>query len=493
MMEANDDWRSALELAYQAMLARRTWEAIAHASKALELAPNEGKCYDIFASALVELSPSAAEEPYRTAVRLLPDSWSVKCRLARCLKLQGKFNEARDLYLSTPIVAMAEKSCAWALTEYADMMEQAGDDVEALYLWEVVQYVDGWQHDAIVRIAAIKQRQGRTNAARRLLDKANYLTPEGYLAAGRVYDAMGDHTKAWHHFKKGKLHARGRGEKYDSEVVRDMFDKLRAFPWESIKPAPYSNGKPQPYFITGFMRSGTTLAEQIVSTLPSVHAGGELQVLPHTLTCAASLLGKEPTDNVLSALEGSDLRVLRDFYIDETIHTVAPPDGTRFVTDKMPLNEIYAPLMSALFPKSPIIRMLRHPLDVIVSNMSHSASHGQKCSTKLETLALHYWRVHSLLEFYEQELGVSVHNIPYEDLVELPQAIQPYLARLAGEMIDGIIDHTQNTKVALTPSHEQVKLPLYKASIGRWKHYRNHLQPAVEILKPILDEMQYEY
>lgn len=133
--------------------------------------------------------------------------------------------------------------------------------------------------------------------------------------------------------------------------------------------------------------------------------------------------------------------------------------------------------------------MIRHPLDVMVSAFSHHANHGHYCALRLETLALHYKRVEWLYDGHPLTF-----NLPYEHLIAKGiENIYKDPFQLVGLDRKDAIPHTQNTRVPLTPSHEQVKQPLYTTSIGRWKNYRRQLQPAIDILGPTIERLGYSY
>ncbi len=133
---------------------------------------------------------------------------------------------------------------------------------------------------------------------------------------------------------------------------------------------------PQPIFIIGFPRSGTTLVEQTLASHPSIAAGDELPIIGTLAPRMQSLLGAPfAYPMALSELwlgdRAGQINSLRDLYLNEAAQMGAVDSSKRWFTDKMPLNETHLGLIHLLFPKSPIIHLVRHPLDVVLSVFSN--------------------------------------------------------------------------------------------------------------------------
>jgi tetratricopeptide (TPR) repeat protein len=475
-----NNFEASIELAHMLLNEGRCWEAVAFANNATEVRPSDPKGWDLLGTAITEMSPVAGEEHLGRAMALTPllnQAWPLKCRLAKNLKRQGRFAEARALYQSTPIVSSPHKNGLWALREWAELEEMDGRSEDAIRLLRLMWEIDPSDSDPLVFMARIRLRDG-DEILPNFLYSNRKLSAYAMSEKGKIFDTLGLYKEAWDCFEEGKRLAReATGAEYQDAEVAALFQRLRDFRWDKVQPAATAPG-PQPIFVTGFMRSGTTLAEQILTSHPAIAPGGELQAINNALAFA------EGGDFLAAIAEAfSGVTGLRDFYLDEARRSCRP-SGPWF-TDKMPLNEVYIPLIRLMFPKSPIIRMVRHPLDVMVSAFSHHATHGNNCSFRLETLALHFKRVADLTDFP----GYGSFEMSYEDLVE-GNTIEMF--KWCGLSADDAIDHTKNTRIPLTPSHEQVKRPLYTTSIGRWKNYRRQLQPAIDILQPVIERWGYE-
>jgi hypothetical protein len=184
--------------------------------------------------------------------------------------------------------------------------------------------------------------------------------------------------------------------------------------------------------------------------------------------------------------------VLRDTYLQKAeLWGVVNPGSTWF-TDKMPLNEMHLGLISLMFPRSPLIHIVRHPLDVVVSVYSHHLTHGYFCAYALETIAQHYALVMDLVRHYRSEMALRYLPIRYEDMVADMTGSVRRMLDFIGESFDArCVNFHDNPRLPQTPSYAQVKRKVYEQSRFRYRHYRKHLEPVIPILKPVIDRLGY--
>jgi hypothetical protein len=183
---------------------------------------------------------------------------------------------------------------------------------------------------------------------------------------------------------------------------------------------------------------------------------------------------------------------LRDYYLQRARQSGVMEPGARWFTDKMPLNETHLGLIAMLFPASPIIHVVRHPMDVVLSVFSNQLTHGFYCAYDLESAARHYALIADLIAHYRGEAALRYLPIRYEDIVDDQEgAIRRMLDFIGEDFDENCLHFHQNTRYARTASYAQVTEKLYDRSRYRHRHYVKQMAPIVPILKPALDRLGY--
>jgi hypothetical protein len=187
-----------------------------------------------------------------------------------------------------------------------------------------------------------------------------------------------------------------------------------------------------------------------------------------------------------------DLDILRDIYLHKVKRFGIAPELGGWFTDKMTLNETNLGLISLLFPKSPLLHVVRHPLDVMVSVFSHPLKIGYNCAGSLENIARHYVLVMDLVEHYLQEFSPRYLRVRYEDMV-LNQAasVRRIFHFIDEEFEPRCLAFDKNPRFARTFSYSQVTEPLYERSLYRYKNYIKQLTPIIPILETTIQRMGY--
>jgi hypothetical protein len=288
---------------------------------------------------------------------------------------------------------------------------------------------------------------------------------------------------------------------YLDDAAQQQIDRLRTFftggRLRLVPRAGVRSDTPQPIFILGFPRSGTTLVEQTLSAHPKIAAGDELPLI-HEITAIMPRMLASPLGypEALAELWMGDQREgldnLRDYYLQKVRQMGVLRDGATRFTDKMPLNETHLGLIALLFPEAPLIHVLRHPLDVMVSAFSNAFTHGFYCASDLVTAATHYVRVMDLVQHYRGEMTLRYLPIRYEDMVADQQGSVRAVLAFIGEPFDkACLTFHKNRRYARTASYAQVTEPLYERSVYRHRHYLKHLEPVLPILQPVIKRLGY--
>ena len=351
--------------------------------------------------------------------------------------------------------------------------------------------------------ARIEMNRKNETEALAIIESAPALNGDGQLARGRLYDRLGRYDDAWRDFVEGKakLAAQGGGLTYQTEAVEAFFGRLARFfvkanlehlPRASVRP-----DVPQPIFVMGFPRSGTTLIEQVLASHPSVRAGGELAFAAELRRLANHLFpGPEPFPVNLAQAFTADHRyaatVFRDYYFARAEAAGLLEPGKSWFVDKMPFNEVWLPLIAMAFPHAKVVRVVRHPLDVCVSVMSNNLTHGFNCGFRIEDTVHHLAAVFDLVEHYRRELGNGEHLLRYESFVANQEDETRRLLAYVGLPFDErCLQFHENRRHARTPSYAQVSEPLNDRSIGRHRHYARQLAPFLPRLAPIMGAYEH--
>jgi Flp pilus assembly protein TadD len=481
-----------------------------HARTAVRLAPADAGSHNLLGMILTEAQrPQIGEFHYRRVLELSgARDPIVLANLAWNLRNQGRITEARGLYEESAEAApnVFQTLLGWAQLEEADRNFPAA----------------GSRLDRAARIrpddpglrmarATLLSRQGNHASALAELDisgeeKAGCASaapnPNTLLQKGRILDRLGRYDEAFACFAEGKRQARElTGKSYFDREARDIVERLRQFfvsgRLRLMPRAQTREDSAQPIFILGFPRSGTTLAEQALSGHPRISAGDELPFVNELSEAIPRLFGSPlPYPEALAELWMGDnrrgLETLRDMYLQKAeMRGIVAPDRAWF-TDKMPLNETHVGLISLMFPRSPLIHVLRHPLDVVLSVFSHHLTHGYFCAYALETIAQHYVLTMDLVQHYRAQMTLRYLPVRYEDMIDDMSGSVRRMLTFVGETFDErCVRFQDNRRLPLTPSYAQVTEGLYDRSRFRYRRYLRQLESVTAILRPVMDRLGY--
>jgi tetratricopeptide (TPR) repeat protein len=444
----------------------------------------------------------AAEFHNRRALELAGPHPQILVNLGLTLYNQGRIDEALPALLEAhklqPGVAQIMAHISRAYEAKRDMT-QAG-----MWLERAEALGKHTGEDFTLLRALYLRNADQPQQALDLIDASrDQMAAPALLERAVLLDKLGRHGEAMQGFVTAKARlAQDMGVRYDAAKVTTEFSALKGFFTEEtlarLPKAGLRKDTPQPIFILGFPRSGTTLMEQMLTAHPDVSAGGELPFVHEWQKLIDDLLpGDQPFPQRLSQSLAADFHhipgVLRDYYLGraETYGLLA--ENKRFFTDKMPLNDVHLPLIRLAFPHSTVIRMVRHPLDVALSILSHNLTHGYNSGYRLETIIAHMMAMHDLTTHYDAALGQPALDLRYEDFVADQKG---HTLRVLGHIGLGFHEATlrfhANQRHAPTPSYAQVSKPLNDRSIGRWKPYERFFAPFMNQIGPVIESLGYE-
>lgn len=293
-------------------------------------------------------------------------------------------------------------------------------------------------------------------------------------ALGKYCDDVGEFDAAFEHHRRGHELARRSRPPYDRAATTARVTRtLAAFDGAALAALrPAGLASERPVFVFGMPRSGTTLAEQILASHPQVHGAGE--VLFWQFAADAELVSRPEERAATVAALGR-----------QYLASFAPlrASATR-VIDKLPSNFKNLGLIHAALPAARFIHLERHPLDTCLSIYFQGFSAAHAYATDLTDLAHYYREYRRLMAHWRASLPPHLLlEIRYESLVDDPEFwTRRMLAHLGLSWDPRCLEFHRTERLVLTASNWQVRQPIGKASIGRWRHYARHLEPLRQAL-----------
>jgi tetratricopeptide (TPR) repeat protein len=482
-------------------------EAEVQARNAVRIAPADPQSHNLMGMILTEANrPQFGEYHYRRALELLGQRQPILlANLAWNLKNQGKMAEARALYEESTALdpAVLQTLLGWARMEETDR-----DFARADALLDQAERLAPDNQSVLLHRAVIRGRTKHYDEALTILDRIERQSQGGGLGTnellekGRLLDKMGRFDEAFAAFAAGKRKSvELSGTVYMADHATQLVGRLKNYFTAGrlrIVPRakPVESG-PRPLFIVGFPRSGTTMVEQTLSAHPRISAGDELSFVNDITSLMPRMLNSplaypEALADLWMGDQREGLDNLRDYYQQRVRQLGIVEPGAAWFTDKMPLNETHLGLIALMFPEAPIVHVLRHPLDIVLSVFSNHLTHGFYCANALETIAQHYVLVMDLVEHYRREMSLKYLPVRYEDIVDDQETHVRRMLAFVGVGFDKrCLKFHDNKRYARTASYAQVTEKLYDSSRYRYRHYLKHLRPVIPMLEPVIMRLGY--
>lgn len=502
--------------------AQQLKEAVASYQKALQFLPNFPECLNSLGAALDELGNSVeAIRCFKEALRLAPRYVAAHINLAKSLRANGELYEAQAQYHRA--MEVGGRNAKFYL-EIGDIWVELQDYEKAASSYQEVLKIDPDNARAFNGMGNCEQLAGHRELAEQYLEqsiKLNSLvvTPYFHLAnnkkavsaedplIGRIKDKLNEASvkgeqEAVLQFALAKLlddcreyeQSFGYLQSANKTVfgIADYSISIEAAKFENIKRVydellfqryeKVGSASEQPVFIVGMPRSGTTLTEQIISSHPQVSGAGELRLINIIENRLASRLNAAYPDCV-TELDGGILSEEAKWYLDG-LKLFTGQGEFRKITDKMPHNFLRLGLIHLLFPNAKIIHCRRDPMDNCLSlyfQMFGSKRH--RYCYDLEVLGNYYKLYQSLMQHWREVLPTSMMEVDYEAIVADPEGKSRQLIDFVGlKWDDACLTPHQQSRTVKTASQWQVRQPIYKSSVQRWKNYEAFLDPLKQAL-----------
>jgi tetratricopeptide (TPR) repeat protein len=436
------------------------------------------------AEALLEADRAAAAEPGNPGIRNLQ---------AVLLGRVGEFARANGIFADM-LASHPQQPRTWV--NYGNSLAAAGrqEDAIAAYRKSIQLQPDlgeAWWSLANLKtfrfttseIEAMRHALGRSDLARE--DRLHF-----EFALGKALEDAGDAAGSFTHYEAGNRLHRATA-RYDASEVTTHVRRSKELLTPQFFAGRSGQGHPapDPIFIVGLPRAGSTLLEQILASHTAVEATAELPDLIALVRDLAARGGGGQGagyPGILAELAPDELRGLGERYLEST--RARRRSGTPMFIDKMPNNFAHAGLIHLILPNARIVDMRRHPLACCFSNFRQHFARGQHFTYDLADLGRYYRDYVELMAHFDAVLPGRVHRVYYERLVEDTEAEVSRLLEYCGLPFEAacLTPHAGDRAI-VTPSSEQVRQPIYRDGNSHWRPFEAWLGPLKQALGPVLD------
>jgi tetratricopeptide (TPR) repeat protein len=461
---------------------RREWDpAIQSFGRAIALAPGNLGAHVGLAETLLDSGRLDEALPYyRRLAATAPNVVDVQVGLASALRNASEFEDAaiaaRRAIALDPRSVEAHIVLASILTILGPLDEATAemktalslrpDSAEALY--GIVSTSKDYSNQELAGHIETLLESERPRRDRLLL----------HFALGKIYDDLGNYAKAFENYKKGNDLALLDKPFDAAQNARNIERHIAVFtPAFFATHHGLGSTSRRPVFIFGMPRSGTTLVEQIIASHPLAAAGGELKAIAdltrEMMVRRGDLDARYPES--LAPITEAEARWLQDSYLG--ILENVDRDAAR-VTDKMPANFMHLGIMTSMFPQATFIHCRRNPMDTCLSCYFAKFLREMDFSFRLEDIGAYYRGYRRLMDHWRKVLPVFMLEIDYEELISDQEAVsRRIIARCGLEWDNACLAFHKTERPVATASQWQVRQPVYRTSVERWRRYEPFLGP----------------
>jgi tetratricopeptide (TPR) repeat protein len=422
--------------------------------KLLAIEPDHLDYRTLYASASVGLGEhDRAIALYQKLLQDVPGAADLHLSLAHSLKTQGRQADSIEAYRAATVARPHFGDAYWSLANL-----------------KTYRFSD----DEIARM-----RAEEAAPATPLVDRY----PLGF-ALGKAFEDRGDYAQSWRHYEQAnalkRSESRYRAEIVETNTRRQIEVCTREF---LARRGHVGDPSPDPIFIVGLPRAGSTLLEQILASHSLVEGTQELADIPRIVL---DLQGRDPNLDdprypaVLADMQPEDFRKLGEKYLRDTrIYRGDKP----FFIDKMPNNFRHLGLIHLMLPNAKIIDARREPMACCFSNFKQLFATGQEFTYSVEDIARYYRTYLDLMEHWDEALPGRVLRVYHEDVVDdLEGNVRRILEFCRLPFEPACLEFHKTERSVRTASSEQVRRPIFRDGVDQWTKYAPYLGPLKNAL-----------
>jgi tetratricopeptide (TPR) repeat protein len=456
-LELAPDFHAARHSYALILIRQQKPEAAVHeAEKLLAQEPNNPNFLTLKGSILVRIGDqSGALEIYEKVLKNYPNQARAQMSYGHTLKTVGRLDESIEAYKKCIQLSPEVGEAYWSLANLKTF-RFSDEDIE-----DMRRQVTAEGGDA---------------------DDQSHLA----FALGKALEDRGVYDESFKFYKRGNGIRRIEHRHNPKVNVLESVRQVRALPGAFFEQRRgWGCHAPDPIFIVGLPRAGSTLLEQILASHSQVEGTTELQ----DIIAISRKLGAKSRENPsgkypenLAGMTAEQFRELGESYLETTR---IQRSGTPFFIDKMPNNFRHVGLIHLILPNSKIIDARRHPMGGCFSGFKQLFAHGQTFTYGLEDIGKYYRDYVRLMDHWDAVLPGRVHRVQYEEMVADTEAqIRALLDYCELEFEDQCLRFYETDRAVRTPSSEQVRKPIYKEGLEQWRNFETHLDPLKEALGP---------
>ena len=420
----------------------------------------------------------AAVKSYEQAIAIKPDYADAYNNLGNALRELGQFDAGVDSLKKAiaikPDFAQAQNNLGISFQERSQVDDAVKQYEKAIALQP--DYVSAHHHLSVLKKYTasdphIAQMQSLLSTGNLSQSDQTRLC----FALAKVNEDLGNQDEFFEFLHEGnRLHKEELNYSLDnSQILISIIKKM----FSSTLSLSYEPSTIQPVFIVGMLRSGTSLAEQIIASHHAVYGAGELNTL-------ADLIEPILNDHIAKdnyKLSAKAFLSIRQEYLEALSRFNAPED---VITDKMPLNCQYIGFILSAFPEAKIIHMKRDARATCWSIYKHYfSSAGNGWAYNLDDLAGFYGIYSNIMDFWHQTFPDKIYDLCYEDLTtNQEEETRKLLEYCELDWDENCLNFHTSKRAVKTASALQVRQKMYQGSSEAWKKHEEYLQPLIKAL-----------
>lgn len=411
----------------------------------------------LYASACMGIGNNdEAQQHYESLMALRPDNHYYPVSLAHILKSDGSLDDAVALYRKAYEIKPDFGDAYWSL---ANTKSYQFTDAEVDLMNQALS-------------ASTTENEDRIQMS---------------FALGKAHEDKREFEAAFQRYEEGNRLKKEETHHHEKPLQQRIDAQIDACTVEFLESR---NGlgldAPDPIFIVGMPRAGSTLLEQILSSHSQVDGTMELH---NILNLAKRLRGRNDEEDgtprypkILAEIDESYFRRFGQQFIDDTR---AYRGSAPYFIDKMPNNFFHVGLIRLILPKAKVIDARRHPMACCFSGYKQLFGEGQEFSYGLADIGNYYRQYVKLMDHWDEVLPGFVHRVQYEDVVgDLESEVGKLLDFCGLDFEEACVNYHKTERSIRTPSAEQVRQPIYKSGVDQWRNFEQWLEPLKESLGP---------